>query len=151
MERTLVLIKPDGLQRGLVGEILARFERRGLRLVALKLMEVGRALAERHYAVHQDKFFYESLVKHIGSGPVVACVLEGYEAVKVVRAMVGATRPHEAAPGTIRGDYALMGLRNLIHAADAPETAQAEIALFFKEKEILAYERDIDRWIYERD
>lgn len=151
MERTLILIKPDGVQRGLIGEILARFEHRGLRLVALKLMEVDRALAERHYAVHQDKFFYESLVNHISSGPVVACVLEGYEAVKVVRAMVGATRPHEAAPGTIRGDYALTGLRNLIHAADAPETAQAEIALFFQEKEILAYERTIDRWIYESD
>jgi len=149
MEKTLVIIKPDGVQRGLVGEILARFERRGLKLVALKMVQVSRDLAEKHYAVHKGKFFYEGLVNYITSCPVVACILEGHEAINVVRTMVGSTRPWEAAPGTIRGDLALMGLRNLIHASDSPETAQSEIALWFKPEEIFAYPRDIDRWIYE--
>ncbi len=149
MERTLVIIKPDGVQRGLVSEILGRFERRGLKLVALKMMPVGRDLAEQHYAVHQGKFFYEGLVSYITACPVVVCVLEGHEAIKVVRAMVGSTRPWEAAAGTIRGDLALMGLRNLIHASDAPETAQSEIALWFKPEEVVSYPRDVDRWINE--
>jgi len=149
LERTLVIIKPDGVQRGLVGEILGRFERRGLKIVGLKLIQIDRALAERHYAVHQGKFFYESLVEHISSSPSVVAALEGPEAIKVVRTMVGATRPWEAAPGSIRGDFALQGLRNLIHASDGPETAASELALFFEPHELLSYSREIDRWILE--
>lgn len=149
MERTLVLIKPDGVQRGLMGEILGRFERRGLRLIAAKIVLVSRELAEDHYAVHRGKFFYEGLVSYIISGPVFAGVIEGPRAIQVVRAMVGATHPYEAAPGTIRGDLALTDLRNLIHASDAPETAAQEIALWFRAGEVLVYERSIDGWIYE--
>jgi nucleoside-diphosphate kinase len=149
MEQTLVVVKPDGVQRGLVGPILTRFEQRGFRLLGLKLLTVSRELAERHYAVHQGKFFYPDLVTYISSGPVVAMVLEGVEAIKAVRLMVGSTRPYEAAPGTIRGDYALTGLRNLIHASDAPDTARSEIALWFSPGEVQAYPRDLDRWIYE--
>ncbi len=149
MERTLVIIKPDGVQRGLIGPILTRFENRGLRIVAMKFMQIDRDLAERHYDIHKGKFFYEDLVQYITSGPVVVMVLEGTEAIKVIRAMVGATRPYEAAPGTIRGDYALTGLRNLIHASDSPDTAKSEIDLFFAPKEIASYTRDIDKWIYE--
>lgn len=149
MERTLVLIKPDGVQRGLIGEIVGRFERRGLRVLAAKLIQVSRELAEEHYAVHRGKFFYDDLVAYITSAPVFGCVLEGPNAIQVVRTMVGATRPHEAAPGTIRGDLALTGLRNLIHASDAPETAAQEIALWFRPEEIVSYERSVDRWIYE--
>lgn len=149
MQQTLVIVKPDGVQRGLVGKILARFEERGLKIVALKMVQVNRALAEKHYAVHQGKFFYEGLVSYISASPVVVLVLEGHEAIGVVRAMVGATRPWEAAAGTLRGDYALMGLRNLIHASDAPETAQNEIALWFKPEELVAYAREVDRWVNE--
>jgi len=149
MEHTFVAIKPDGVQRGLVGPILTRFEQRGFRILGLKMLTVPREMAERHYAVHQGKFFYQDLVSYISSGPVVAFVLEGVEAIKTVRLMVGATRPYEAAPGTIRGDYALTGLRNLIHASDSPDTAQAEISLWFKPDEIQSYSRDLDRWIYE--
>ncbi|MDE3089527.1 MAG: nucleoside-diphosphate kinase [Chloroflexota bacterium] len=148
MQQTLVIVKPDGVQRGLVGKILARFEERGMKIAALKMVQVSRALAEKHYAVHKGKFFYEGLVSYISASPVVAMVLEGHEAIGVVRTMVGATRPWEAAAGTIRGDYAMMGLRNLIHASDAPETAAAEIALWFPEG-LLAYTREIDRWVNE--
>lgn len=149
MERTLVVVKPDGLQRGLVGEILRRFEARGLKLVGLKMLMVDREMAERHYAVHKGKFFYEGLVSYITSGPVVAMVLEGPEAIKAVRMMVGATRPYESAPGSIRGDYALTGLRNLVHASDAPETGAVEVELWFRPEELHAYTRDLDRWVYE--
>ncbi len=149
MQRTLVIIKPDGVQRALTGKILARFEERGLKVIALKLMQVERALAEKHYAVHQGKFFYEGLVSYITSSPVVVMVLEGHEAIGAVRKMVGATRPWEADAGTIRGDYALMGLRNLIHASDAPETAANEIALWFTAEELHPYARELDRWINE--
>ncbi len=149
MERTLVVVKPDGVQRGLVGEILRRFEARGLKVVGVKMLQVGRDMAEEHYAVHRGKFFYEGLVSYITSGPVVAMVLEGPEAIKAVRLMVGATRPYESAPGSIRGDFALAGLRNLIHASDAPETAAAELALWFRSDELQSYPRDLDRWIYE--
>lgn len=149
MEQTFVAIKPDGVQRGLVGPILTRFEQRGFRILGLKMLTPSRELAEKHYAVHQGKFFYPDLVKYISSGPVVAMVLEGVEVIKAVRLMVGATRPYEAAPGTIRGDYAITGLRNLIHASDSPETARDEIALWFQPGEIQSYSRDIDRWIYE--
>jgi nucleoside-diphosphate kinase len=146
VQRTLIVLKPDAVQRAIAGELLARFERRGLRIAALRLVRVERALAEKHYAVHQGKFFYEDLVKTISASPVIAAVLEGPNAIAVVRAMVGATRPHEAAPGTIRGDYALVGLRNLVHASDAPETAAAEIRLWFPEGPV-AYARDVERWM----
>jgi len=146
VQRTLVVLKPDAIQRALAGELLARFERRGLRIAALRLVKVERGLAEKHYAVHKGKFFYDDLVKTISASPVVAAVLEGPNAIAVVRAMVGATRPHEAAPGTIRGDYALVGLRNLVHASDAPETAAAEIALWFPEG-VVTYTRDLERWM----
>ncbi len=146
VQRTLVVLKPDAVQRGIAGELLARFERRGLRIAALRLVRVGRAMAETHYEIHRGKFFYEDLVKTISASPVVAIVLEGPNAIPVVRAMVGATRPHEAAPGTIRGDYALVGLRNLIHASDAPETAATEIALWFPEG-VVAYTRDVEKWM----
>ncbi len=149
MQQTLVIVKPDGVQRGLVGKILARFEERGLKIVALKMLQVSRELAEKHYAVHQGKFFYDGLVSYIVSSPVVVMVLEGHEAIKVVRAMVGATRPWEAAAGTIRGDYAMMGLRNLIHASDAPETAASEIALWFTPEELTTWTREMDRWVNE--
>jgi nucleoside-diphosphate kinase len=149
MERTLVIVKPDGVQRALVGEILGRFERRGLKLVAAKMVQVSPELAEKHYAVHKGKFFYDGLVSYIISCPVFVFVLEGNEAIRVVRAMVGSTRPWEAASGTIRGDLALMGLRNLIHASDAPETAQSEIALWFRPEEVQTYTRDGDRWVNE--
>ncbi|TMB79436.1 MAG: nucleoside-diphosphate kinase [Chloroflexi bacterium] len=148
MQRTLVILKPDAVQRGISGEILARFERRGLRIVALRLLKVDRAMAEKHYEIHKGKFFYEDLVKVISASPVIAFVLEGPNAIAVVRAMVGATRPHEAAPGTIRGDYALVGLRNLVHASDAPETAESEIKLWFPSG-LVAYTRDIAKWMSE--
>jgi len=145
-ERTLVLIKPDGVQRLLTGRILARFEERGLKLVGLKLIRVDRELAERHYAVHRQKPFFGGLVDFITSSPLVAAVFEGPNAIAVVRAMVGATRPHEAAPGTIRGDFALETAQNLVHASDGAETAATELALWFRPDELADYERDIDRW-----
>ena len=145
-ERTLVVLKPDAVQRGIASEILGRFERRGLRIVGLRLLKVERGLAESHYEVHRGKFFYEDLVATITASPVVASVLEGPNAIAVVRAMVGSTRPHEAAPGTIRGDWALVGLRNLVHASDGPETAAQEIALWFPEG-VLEYRRDVERWL----
>jgi len=148
-ERTLIIVKPDGVQRGLVADILGRFERRGMKLVGLKMIHIDRPLAEQHYAVHQGKFFYADLVSYITSSPVVVAVLEAPNAIEVVRAMIGKTRPHEAASGTIRGDLALAGLRNLVHASDAPETAASEIALYFQQGELLSYERDLDRWILE--
>ena len=146
IQRTLIVFKPDAVQRAIVGEILSRFERRGLRIAAMRALRVERAMAEKHYAVHKGKFFFDDLVTTITASPVVAVVLEGPHAIAVVRAMVGATRPHEAAPGTIRGDYALVGLRNLIHASDAPETAASEIALWFPEG-VIEYTRDVEKWM----
>ena len=146
-ERTLVLIKPDGVQRLLTGRILARYEDRGLKLVGLKLIRVSADLAERHYAVHREKPFFRGLVEFITSAPLVAGVLEGPNAIAVVRAMNGATRPHEAAPGSIRGDFALETAQNLVHASDSPENAAAEIALWFAPDELLAYGREVDRWV----
>jgi nucleoside-diphosphate kinase len=145
-ERTLVLLKPDAVQRLLVGQLLGRFEARGLKVVGLKLVQVSRDLAERHYAVHRERPFFAGLVEFITSGPLVAAVLEGPNAIAVVRAMIGATRPHEAAPGTIRGDLALETAQNLVHASDGPQTAAAELALWFRPDELVDYERDIDRW-----
>jgi len=145
-ERTLVLIKPDAVQRLLAGRIIGRFEERGLKIVGLKLVHVDRSFAERHYAVHREKPFFRGLVEFITSSPLVALALEGPNAIAVVRTMVGATRPHEAAPGTIRGDLALETAQNLIHASDGPETATAELALWFAPGELLDYAREIDRW-----
>jgi nucleoside-diphosphate kinase len=145
-ERTLVLIKPDGVQRLLTGRILARYEDRGLKLVGLKLIHVSRDLAESHYAVHREKPFFTGLVDFITSAPLVAAVVEGPNAIAVVRAMNGATRPHEAAPGSIRGDFALETAQNLVHASDGADAAARELALWFKPEELLAYDRDIDRW-----
>ena len=146
-ERTLVLIKPDGVQRLLVGRILTRFEERGLKLVGLKLMVVDRAFAERHYAIHRGKPFFEALLDFITSGPLVALALDGPNAISIVRSMVGATRPHEAAPGSIRGDLAVETTQNLVHASDGPETAASELALWFSPDELVDYDRDVDRWV----
>jgi len=146
-ERTLVLIKPDGVQRLLTGRILARYEDRGLKLVGLKLIHVSRELAEQHYAVHREKPFFGGLVDFITSAPLVAAVLEGPNAIAVVRAMNGATRPHEAEPGSIRGDFALETAQNLVHASDGAETAASEVALWFRPEELLEYDREIDRWV----
>ena len=147
IERTLVLVKPDGVQRQLVGRILARYEDRGLKLAGLKLMSVSRDLAERHYAVHREKPFFAGLVDFITSGPLVAAVLEGPNAIAIVRAMNGATRPHEAAPGSIRGDFAVETAQNLVHASDGAETAAGEIAMWFGSEELVEYGREIDRWV----
>jgi nucleoside-diphosphate kinase len=149
LERTLVIVKPDGVQRGLVGPILARLEARGLKLVGLKLVQVSNDLAARHYAEHEGKPFYPGLLKYITSAPVIVACVEGTSAVQMVRNSVGATNPLNAAPGTIRGDLALDIGRNLIHASDAPETAQRELALWFSEPELVSYQRDVDRWIFE--
>ncbi len=149
MERTFVMIKPDGVQRGLVGEIIARFERKGLKLVAMKMVHVDDAFARKHYAVHEGKPFFEGLVEYITSSPVVAMVWEGKNAIRVVRDMVGATDPQKAAPGTIRGDYGMEIGRNLIHASDGQETAAFEIGLWFDEAEIVTWERNTEPWLYE--
>ena len=149
MERTLVIIKPDGVQRGLVGPILTRLERRGLRLAAMKLIQITPELAARHYHIHQGKPFYEALIDFITSGPVVVAVIEGQDAINTVRKTMGATNPAQAEPGTIRADYALEIGRNLVHGSDGGDTAAYEIPLFFTEAEILSYERAIDAWINE--
>jgi nucleoside-diphosphate kinase len=133
LERTLILVKPDAFARGLTGEVIARFERKGLRIVALKHMQVERELAERHYAEHREKPFFGDLVEFITGGPLVAMVLEGYEAVKAARQVIGATNPLEASPGSIRGDYALEVQTNLVHGSDGPESSAREIGLFFPE------------------
>jgi nucleoside-diphosphate kinase len=149
LERTLILVKPDGVQRSLIGEIITRFERRGLRLVAMKLMQMSEALAARHYAEHEGKGFYPSLIEYITSGPVVAMVWEGPNVIAVARTMMGATRPNEAAPGTIRGDYAQETGRNIVHGSDGEESAAREIGLFFSAEELLDWPRSVDPWIYE--
>jgi len=143
------LIKPDGVQRGLVGPILGRFEARGLKIVGLKLMQVPRGLAERHYAEHLGKPFYDGLLNYITSAPVVAFVLEGSNAVVAVRKTIGVTKSFEAEPGSIRGDFALEVGRNLVHASDGLETAQREVALWFTDAELMSWGRDTDRWIFE--
>lgn len=137
MEKTLVLVKPDGVARAIAGEIIARFERRGLKLCALKMLKLSRGKAELHYAEHRDKPFFDSLVEFITSGPVVAMVLGGDNAVKAVRTMMGATDPLAAAPGTIRGDYALAVRQNIVHGSDSPASAEREIAVFFAPEELL--------------
>jgi nucleoside-diphosphate kinase len=147
LEQTLVIVKPDGVQRGLVGEVISRFERRGMKLAGLRLIEIDRPLAERHYAVHKGKPFYEGLLSYITSGPVVVMAVEGPDAIATVRRIVGTTKSNEAAPGTIRGDFALTVGRNIIHASDAPETAQFELGLYF-EGALLQYEKASDAWVF---
>src|ERR671936_2756137 len=149
MQRTLVLVKPDGVQRGLIGEIVGRFEGRGLKLIAMKMMRVTRELAARHYAEHQGKPFYEGLLTFITSGPIIAMIWEGREAVNVVRGLMGATDPLKAGPGTIRGDLALDLGMNVIHGSDSTARARDEISLFFRDDELLDYDRTADRWISE--
>ncbi|HEY75617.1 MAG TPA: nucleoside-diphosphate kinase [Thermoflexia bacterium] len=149
MEQTLVIIKPDAVQRGLIGEIIHRFERRGLRIAAMKMIQISPELAERHYAVHKGKPFYEGLIRYITSSPVVVMVLEGNRAIEIVRNTMGATDPAKATPGTIRADLGMDIGRNLVHGSDSPETAAFEIPLFFSEEEILSYSREVDSWIYE--
>ena len=149
MERTLVLVKPDGMQRGLAGEIIQRLERRGLRIVGLKLLQVDRALAERHYGEHVGKPFYEGLVGYITACPIVAACFEGTDAVETVRNTMGKTNPRDAAPGTIRGDFGLEIGRNLIHGSDSLASAERELALFFAPNELLNVTREIDKWVFE--
>jgi nucleoside-diphosphate kinase len=149
MQRTLILLKPDAMQRGLAGEIISRLERRGLRIAAMRMLRVDEDLASRHYAEHTEKPFYRTLVEFITSSPIIAAVIEGPNAVELVRSTMGATDPRNAAPGTIRGDYALYITQNLIHGSDSPESAAREIALYFDETEIHSYPRDIDRWLFD--
>ncbi len=149
MERTLVLIKPDAMQRALAGEILSRLERRGLRIAALRLFQMDEALAGHLYAEHEGKPFYEGLISYITACPIIAAVFEGTGAVDTVRKTMGATNPAAAEPGTIRGDLALETGRNLLHGSDSLESAEREIALFFTEDEVRSYPRDVDRWLFE--
>ena len=148
-EKTLILVKPDGVQRGLIGIIISRLEARGLRIAAMKMLQVSREMALKHYGVHEGKPFFDGLVSFITSGPVVAMALEGRSAVEMTRNTMGVTDPLRAQPGTIRGDLGVDIGRNLVHGSDSPETAAQEIALFFSEDEILSYSRDVDRWITE--
>ncbi|MFO8132367.1 MAG: nucleoside-diphosphate kinase [Thermoplasmatota archaeon] len=148
MQRSFVMVKPDGVQRRLTGRVVARFEQAGITIVAMKFMSVSPELAEQHYAVHEGKPFYESLIDYITSGPVLAMVLEGDNVIERVRRMVGATDPHEAEPGTIRGDYAQDIGRNIVHASDSPETARREISLWFDDGELVDYEPTDRRWLH---
>ena len=149
MQKTLVLLKPDAVQRGLVGELVSRLERKGLKLVGMKLVKMDDALARQHYAEHVDKPFFKGLAEFITSGPLVAMAIEGEDAICMVRTLMGETNPANAAPGTVRGDYAVSIGLNLVHGSDSPESAQRELALFFKEDEILEYDRATDPWITE--
>jgi len=150
MERTLIIVKPDGVQRALTGEIIRRFEQRGLRIVGMKFMQADRALAEKHYDVHRGKPFFEGLVEYIISSPVVVMCMEGTNAVAAARKTMGGTKPHEAEAGTIRGDLALEIGRNLVHGSDSVENAEKEIALWFKPAELVSWKRNNDPWIFEK-
>ena len=150
MERSLVLVKPDGVQRGLIGEVISRLERRGLRLVGARFVQVSKDLAETHYAVHQGKAFYEGLISYITSAPVMAMVWEGPNAVAAIRQTMGSTRPTEAAPGSLRHDFALEVGRNLTHASDSVENGTNEVALWFKPEELVDWSREVDRWVFEK-
>ena len=150
VQRTFVAIKPDGVERGLIGEVVNRFERRGLKIVGMKLLQVSREMAETHYGEHKGKPFYEGLVSYITSAPVVGMVLEGKDAVALARNVIGATNPANAAPGTIRGDYAVEIGRNIVHGSDSPESAKREIGIFFNDNELVnAWGRTLDKWISE--
>jgi len=150
VERTLVLVKPDGVQRALIGEVVSRLERRGLRLVAAKFMQVSRDLAETHYAIHKGKPFYDGLISYIISAPVMAMVWEGPNAVVAVRQTMGSTRPTEAAPGSLRHDFALEVGRNLTHASDTVDNGEMEVALWFKKEDLLNWKRAMDQWVFEK-
>ncbi|MBS9365624.1 nucleoside-diphosphate kinase [Listeria welshimeri] len=147
MEQTYVMVKPDGVERGLIGEIVAKIEKKGIKLVAGKLIQIDRKLAEQHYAEHIDKPFFEDLIGFITSGPVFAMVLEGDDVIKIARRMMGKTNPLEADAGTIRAEYAVHTNRNVIHGSDSPESAKREIQLFFEPHEILSYEKAVDIWV----
>ncbi|MDD2626441.1 MAG: nucleoside-diphosphate kinase [Candidatus Methanomethylophilus sp.] len=149
MEKTYLMIKPDGVQRGLIGDIVSRFERKGLKLVAAKLMTISKETAETHYAEHKGKKFFPSLIAYITSGPVFAMVWEGDNAVQVCRNMMGKTNPQDSAPGTIRGDYCMVTGLNIIHGSDSPESAAREISIFFKPEDLVTYDRTADKWLYE--
>ena len=149
MERTLVIVKPDGVQRGLIGEIIARLEQRGLKIVGLKMMQISRELAAKHYSVHQGKPFYEGLVNYITSSPVVVMAVEGKKAIDMVRQTMGKTNPLDAAPGTIRADLAVDIGRNLVHGSDGAQTAEFELGLFFRPDELVGWERSVEPWISE--
>jgi nucleoside-diphosphate kinase len=149
VERTLVLIKPDAMQRGLAGEVISRLERRGLKIAAIRVMKVSTALAKQHYAEHDGKPFFPGLVSYITSSPIIAAVFEGTNAIKAVRQTFGATNPIEAAPGSVRADFGLEKGRNLTHASDSPASAKREIALFFGDAPPISWKRDTDRWIFE--
>jgi len=147
MERSLVLIKPDAIQRGLAGEIISRLERKGLKIVAMKMLQMDKGLAQRHYAIHKDKAFFNELVDFITSSPIIASIFQGKDAVNLIRQTMGATDPAKALPGTIRGDFGLDIGHNLIHGSDSVENASKEITLFFSAEEICDYQRDADKWI----
>lgn len=149
MERTLIIVKPDAVQRGLTGEIIRRFERRGLRIIGMKFMQISRELASKHYAIHADKPFYEGLLDYITSAPVVVMALEGTKAVEAARNTIGGTKPAEATAGTIRGDLGLEVGRNLVHGSDSVENGAKEVNLFFDATELIEWARDTDRWIFE--
>ena len=149
MERTYLMIKPDGVQRGLCGEIISRFEKKGLKLVAMKMMVIPKEVAENHYGEHKGKKFFDSLISYITSGPVLAMVWEGEDAVSVCRNMMGKTNPKESAPGTIRGDFGMQTGMNIIHGSDSPESAEREISIFFKKEELVSYDKTMCKWIYE--
>ena len=149
MEQTLILVKPDGVQRGLIGQIISRFESRGMKLVGLKFIQMTNELAAQHYAVHQGKNFYDSLIEYIVSGPVIAMVWAGEDAIAAARATMGSTRPVDSPPGTIRGDLGMEVGRNLVHGSDEPDNAKKEVALFFDKSELINWQRDSDKWIKE--
>ena len=149
MEREFIMIKPDGVQRGLIGEVIKRIENVGMKIVAMKLIKVSMEQAEKHYAIHKGKPFYEGLLEYITCGPVVAMIIEGKDSVKITRKLVGATNPAEAEPGSIRGDYALEIGRNIIHAGDSPENAITEYSIYFKDEEITKYQKINEEWLYE--
>lgn len=149
MERTLILVKPDGVQRGLMGEIVNRFERRGLKLIGMKFIQMTNELAHQHYAVHKERPFFNDLVAYITSGPVLAMVWEGKEAVAAARATIGSTKPVEATPGSIRGDFGMEIGRNLVHGSDSPENGVKEASLFFKPEELVSWSRTVEGWICE--
>jgi len=151
LERTLVIVKPDGVQRGLVGEIIGRIERRGLRLIGMKFMQVSPELAARHYAIHKGKPFYDGLISYITSSPVVVMAWEGPKAVEAVRQLMGATNPTAAAPGTIRADFAVEIGRNLTHGSDSPDNGLAEVALWFQSNELASWQRDGECWVFEKN
>ncbi len=147
MEKTFLMVKPDGVQRNLIGEIVSRFEKKGFQLVGAKLMQIPTELAEQHYGEHKERPFFGELVDFITSGPVFAMVWEGENVISTARLMMGATNPKESAPGTIRGDFAVTVGKNIIHGSDAPESAEREIGLFFKQEELVSYSKDANKWI----